>query len=308
MSMAASLLLLSLLAAGSTASSSSASSAPASTTAFLAVPATVQAGAPSTATIAAGTFRGSGDTSSVRALELFLAIGDGDAVKLSSNATVSECYLSQDTPLCDIKGITVYSDHIAFSNVELPFTIPPSVGGEGMFYALRMQILQADGTVFGSSSSSPSSSSSSSLPPSNAFFLANTTGRSELFETVYAPAGYVACGSLSCVNDCFADLFGVQTNTTTESETTAVCANKCAGIGEDIPSDWLELASSSLPALTTVPAGTATACFMSGTATTTTTTATTGAAKNSAPGNRGQLSWLLMGAVVSAGIWLVAAI
>ncbi|CAK7235715.1 hypothetical protein SEUCBS140593_009373 [Sporothrix eucalyptigena] len=284
----ASFWLLSLLAVGTTASSSS-SSAPVtapSTTAFLAVSSTVYAGAPSTATIAAGTFRGSGDTKSVRALELFLAIGDSDAVKLSSNATVSECYLTQDTPLCNIEGITVYSDHIAFSDVQLPFTIPPSVGGEGLLYALRVQILQADGTVFGSGASS------SSLPPSNAFFLTNVTGRSELFETVYAPAGYVPCGSLSCVNDCFVDLFGTTANLTSESETTATCANKCADIGEDVPSDWLELASSSLPVLSTVPAGTATGCFVSGTGTATAgVTTTTGATKSSAKGVRGLLSW-----------------
>ncbi|CAK7219499.1 hypothetical protein SBRCBS47491_003871 [Sporothrix bragantina] len=128
----ASLWLLSLLAVMSTASFSSDSSDPlttASTTIFLSVPATVQAGVPSTATIAAGTFRGSGDTSSVRALELFLAIGDGDAVKLSFNAIVSECYLTQDTPLCDIESITVYSGRIDFSNVKLPFTLPPLVRG-----------------------------------------------------------------------------------------------------------------------------------------------------------------------------------
>lgn len=86
-------------AAGTTSSASASdasltvSASSASTPTFLVAPATVTAGVPSTATIAAGTFRSSsknGDTSSVRALEVFLALGGRDVTSLSSNVT-SEC-------------------------------------------------------------------------------------------------------------------------------------------------------------------------------------------------------------------------
>lgn len=203
-------------------------------------------------------------------------------------------YLTQDTPLCDIPGITVYSDHIAFADVHLPFTVPPSVGSTGQLYALRIQVLQADGSVYGGSTT---------LDPSNEFFLANTTGRSHLFDTGYAPAAYVPCGSVSCVNDCFAKLFGESANLTTESASTAECANQCAGIDTDVPSDWLEVAASASSAsvpvqvLSTVPAGTATGCFVSGTGSAT-GAASTGTSKNSAQGARELLSrsWVLVAA------------
>ncbi|KAL1895254.1 hypothetical protein Sste5346_005400 [Sporothrix stenoceras] len=280
------------------ASLTASASATASTSTFLAVPATVTAGVPSTATIAAGTFRSSeknGDTSSVRALELFLAIGGRDVTSLSANVT-TECYLSQDTPLCDLSGITVYSDHIQFEDAHVPFTVPASVGGAGLLYALRIQVLQADGTVYGDALS---------LNASNEFFLSNTTGRSQLFSTVYAPAAYVPCGSLSCVNDCFLDLFGTNPDFANESTSTAECANKCADIGSvPIPSDWLEVASSASVAstqvqvLSTVPAGTATACFVSGTGSASGAASTGGMSKNAAGGVRELLSksWMVVAA------------
>ncbi|KIH90811.1 hypothetical protein SPBR_09047 [Sporothrix brasiliensis 5110] len=268
---------------------SASSSAPASTSAFFAVPATVTAGVPSTATIAAGTLRGSGhgDTSAVRALEVFLAVVGRDTTSLS-NAT-SECYLTQSTPLCDIPGITVYGDRIQFADVHVPFTVPPSVDGSGRRFALRMQVLQADGSVYGGASSS-----TSSAPSSPAFVLANATGRSQLFSTVFAPGAYVPCGSLSCVDNCFSRLFGESTNLTSESASTAACANACAGIeGVDgvvaIPSDWLVVAASAssasvpLQVLSTVPAGTATGCFVSGTASAS-TSASAGTSKSRSQG------------------------
>lgn len=210
-------------------------------------------------------------------------------------------YLSQDTPLCDLAGITVYSDHIQFADVHIPFTVPASVGGAGRLYALRLQVLQADGSVYGDAAT---------LDASNEFFLTNTTGRSQLFSTVYAPAAYIPCSSLSCVNSCFDDLFGVSTNFSSESTSTAECANKCAGISDgsavDIPSDWLEVASSASAAstavqvLSTVPAGTATACFVSGTGSASGAAST---AKNAAGGVQELLSksWVLAaGAMLAA--------
>ncbi|ERS95811.1 uncharacterized protein SPSK_04451 [Sporothrix schenckii 1099-18] len=281
------------------ASLSASSSAPASTSAFFAVPATVTAGVPSTATIAAGTLRGSGnsDTSAVRALEVFLAVVGRDTTSVS-NAT-SECYLTQNRPLCDIPGITVYSDRIQFADVHVPFTVPPSVDGSGRRFALRMQVLQADGSVFGGASSAP-------LSP--AFVLANATGRSQLFSTVFAPGAYVPCGSLSCVDNCFSRLFGESTNLTSESASTAACANACAGIeGVDgvvaIPSDWLVVAASAssasvpLQVLSTVPAGTATGCFVSGTTSASTSTSASASAGTSKSKSQG--AWALWSLAVA---------
>ncbi|OAA57601.1 hypothetical protein SPI_07260 [Niveomyces insectorum RCEF 264] len=237
--------------------SASASASPASN--FLVVPATVSAGALATATVAAGTYyggAGGSDTSAVRALELYLGVGNTSAAAL--------CYLRQDVPLCDVPGITVYDDHVAFADVRLPFTVPPSAGSSGAPYTLRMQILQADGTSYGPADG---------LPSSNTFVLANATGRSQLFESALAPAAYVPCTLLSCVNGCFGNLFGSTANLSTESASTAACANRCGanatdddnGGRIDAPPDWLEMdPASSFPTLTTVSVGTATGCLAGG--------------------------------------------
>jgi hypothetical protein len=72
-----------LLAAGTLASS---------VTDFIVVPPTLTAGQIVTATIPAASFYGGDDTGAIRAIEVFLAIGNStEEVLQNSNATQSEC-------------------------------------------------------------------------------------------------------------------------------------------------------------------------------------------------------------------------
>jgi hypothetical protein len=60
-------------------------------------------------------------------------------------------WLIQSLPVCSVAGIVAHQEGVSFSNYTFTFTVPPWVGTSSKLYALRPQILLADGTPYGPS-------------------------------------------------------------------------------------------------------------------------------------------------------------
>ncbi|ORY10800.1 hypothetical protein BCR34DRAFT_601817 [Clohesyomyces aquaticus] len=137
----------------------------------------------------------------------------------------TDCYLLHEQPLCD-ESISVADSYVLFKNTSFTVTIPANIGPSGNHYVLKAQILQTDGSYYGTNLES------------SIFSLSGGTGEWADYQlqgyTLWGDDG-IACAGYACARNCSAGhlqspLIGNPANTTNQVEN---CINSCSSVSVD---------------------------------------------------------------------------